>query len=904
MLWARNRKRTRLSDDTSLVIALLFACTFTMPLSAEDVSFTRDIAPILASKCYECHGPDAEQRKAGLRLDVERVAKSRLESESIAILPHQSDVSELIRRVRSTDDDRMPPEDAGEPLTESEVNLLTQWIDSGAEWQGHWAFEPLMNAAPPQTKQTESSNPIDQFILAKLEASDIKPAPEADRHTLLRRLSYSLTGLPPNEASIQAFATDARPDAYEQLVDRLIASPEYGERWGRHWLDVARYGDSNGGDENHAYPYAHRYRDYVIDVFNEDLAYDQFITEQLAGDLLPPSANASLNVRRLTATGYLAIGMKILAEQDPVKKRADMVDEQIDTFGRTFLGLSLGCARCHDHKFDPIPTADYYALAGIFHSSEVGDRPLPTIKYERQLTAFTAKHDVAKQQLEELQKKLEARSTSSAMLDREAESFDRGNVIVDKDRYGKGIGIISDPGEQPNYVEYDFEVPTEREAVLQLRYAAETGRPGEIVLNGDVIKTNAINNTTGGWMPEHQRWSTEAVLQLRAGKNTLRIQSEPNMSHIDRLRLLDERHVDLHQIKEVDRLTEELAKLEKEKPQPTMVMAMTDGKVGNTKLHVRGSHLNLADEIPRRFLKVLDGTSSSVPADRSGRLQLAHWLTENETAATLTSRVIVNRIWHWNFGRGLVTTPDDFGIRGNPPSHPLLLDYLARYLIKHDWSLKALHRLIVNSKTYRMRSDIGSPHASQVDPTNTLYWKRNRIRFNAESIRDSLLFHSDRLAKQLGDAPMMVKSQDPSPQDMAANLKKYEDSPRRSVYLPVVRSNVYEFFTLFDFPNASTPVGKRNETTIPTQALWMMNSPFMAKHAEQISRSIKHDDTDAIIRKLYLKLFCRNATEKEISRGENFIEGYATTVGDDDKHAAVTAYCQVLLASNDYLYLD
>ena len=400
MLWARNRKRTRLSDDTSLVIALLLACIFTMPLSAEDVSFTRDIAPILASKCYECHGPDAEQREAGLRLDVERVAKSRLESESIAILPHQSDVSELIRRVRSTDDDRMPPEDAGEPLTESEVNLLTQWIDSGAEWQGHWAFEPLMNAAPPQTKQTESSNPIDQFILAKLEASDIKPAPEAYRHTLLRRLSYSLTGLPPNESSIQAFATDARPDAYEQLVDRLIASPEYGERWGRHWLDVARYGDSNGGDENHAYPYAHRYRDYVIDVFNEDLAYDQFITEQLAGDLLPPSANASLNVRRLTATGYLAIGMKILAEQDPVKKRADMVDEQIDTFGRTFLGLSLGCARCHDHKFAPIPTADYYALAGIFHSSEVGDRPLPTIKYERQLTAFTAKHDATKQQLE------------------------------------------------------------------------------------------------------------------------------------------------------------------------------------------------------------------------------------------------------------------------------------------------------------------------------------------------------------------------------------------------------------------------------------------------------------------------------------------------------------------------
>ena len=879
---------------------------------AQEISFGRDIAPILASQCYECHGPDEQQREAGLRLDVEAGAIAELDSGTSAITPGDTANSELLKRITSTGDDRMPPAEFGERISPLQIKLLSQWIEAGAKWEGHWAFRPLdARRAPAISDRSQIANAIDQFVVGRLSTAGLQPAPEADRYTLIRRLYFDVLGVPPSPDTIQAFVADQQPDAWSRLVDSLLAAPQYGERWGRHWLDVARYGDSNGGDENHAYPLAHRYRDYVIEAMNDDLPYDRFVEQQLAGDTMPMSGDERSDAMQLTATGYLAIGMKILAEQDPVKKRADMVDEQIDTVGRTFLGMSLGCARCHDHKFDPIPTRDYYALAGIFHSSNVADKPLPSREFETQLTSYRDTIDSLEASLQAAERKVapsqskEHADSQPTAITREAESFDRGNVVIDNDNYGKGIGIISDPGGQENFAEYDIALEEATRYVVQLRYAALKARPGKLLINGETASDKAIDQATGGWNPEHQSWQTEGIFEFKSGKNTLRIESQPMMSHVDKIRLLRADSIDTDAIKRVDELTTRLTTLRQAEPKPTMVMAISDGEVQNTKLHRRGSHLDLGEEVGRGFLEVLDGAQPTVPSDSSGRKHLARWLTKNDTAAALTSRVIVNRLWHWHFGRGLVTTPDEFGVRGQPPTHPQLLDYLARELIRNDWSLKKLHRQILLSHTYRMTTTHKDPHATKVDPSNRLLWKRDRLRLNAESIRDAMLVHSQELINETGNAPMNVKSQDPSPEDMARNLAKYESSPRRSVYLPVVRSNVYEFLTLFDFPNASTPVGKRNETTIPTQALWMMNSPFVAARAERIAsqaqQSTPRGNGDTTTREkiatVYLKLFGRPANETEIARGEKFIHAQA------DHGEAWTAYVQVLLGSNDYLYV-
>ena len=742
-------------------------------------------------------------------------------------------------------------------------------------------------------------------LSARLNDAGIRPNDVADRYTLIRRIYFDLTGLPPAPREVLRFVNDQRPDAFARVVDELLASIHYGERWGRHWLDVARYADSNGGDENHAYPLAHRYRDYVIAAVNADVPYDHFIAQQLAGDLLEPTDDERLNRMQLTATGYLAIGMKILAEQDPVKKRADMVDEQIDTLGRTFLGLSLGCARCHDHKFDPISTRDYYSLAGVFHSSQVEDKPLSSRKFEQRLAAYRSQREQLERQIAQTQTALE----SAGGMTREAESFDRGNVIIDTDNYGKGIGVISDPSGQLNFAEYDLRMETAGRFLVQLRYAAESARPGRILVNDVVVKSNAISTVTGGWHPDAQQWHIEGAFDFQAGSNTLRIESEPMMSHIDKLRLTSVENADRELWQRLESWQARLEKLDEHKPKPVMVMATEDRDAHDIRLHVRGSHLDLGDQIPRGFPEVLGGNQLAIPTNASGRLQLAHWLTQNPKAARLTSRVIVNRLWHWHFGRGLVTTPDDFGIRGESPSHPRLLDFLAAKLIDEKWSLKVVQRIIVTSKTFQLASTMND-NAHTRDPTNRRYWRRNRQRMNAETLRDALLFHAGDLASMLGQSPMTVKSQDPSPEDARQNLSIYEGSHRRSVYLPVVRSNVYEFLTLFDFPNASTPVGRRNETTIPTQALWLMNSPFIVRQTERIAESLQSGDDEDDIRLLYLKLYGRPALDSEVQSGRLFLQRIRSArrnaVSDPSAadRRAWSTYCQVLLSCNEYLYLN
>jgi hypothetical protein len=820
-------------------------------LASEPISYSRDVQPILAQHCYTCHGPDASSREADLRLDQRPLAIAELPSGNTAIVPGHVDLSELIIRIQATDDSRMPPEDR-RPLSASEIDTLEKWITQGADWDKHWAFQPLQDL-PLDQSQPQMENFIDAFLLQ--EGYEIRERASAE--TLLRRVYLGVIGIPPSLEEMSQFLTDEQPDALARLVDQLLASPHYGERWGRHWLDVARYADSNGGDENHSYPHAHRYRDYVINAFNRDTPYDVFVQEQLAGDLLSSKEeDAELVSARIAATGYLAIGMKILAEPDSVKKQADIIDEQIDTFGRTFLGLSLGCARCHDHKFDPITSEDYYALAGIFHSSKILDQEIPDTEFHR----LSQEHDTKLKSLRLELQTLEPLLEKIVVTQREAEQFDRGNVVVDRENYGKGIGIIGDQGGQPNFVEYDIEISEPGNYSLELRYAAAESRPGRILVDGKVAVEKAITKTTGSWLPESQSWHAEEVLNLMQGQHILRIESEPLMSHIDRWRLLTV-NSDQELLGKLRDQRKQLQQLVAKKPVVPIAMTVQDAEVQDVALHRRGSHLDLGDTISRGVINSLGAKDVSIGDKESGRLHLAQWLTSpNSPASALTARVIVNRVWHWHFGKGLVESTDDFGLRGTVPQHGKLLDSLASYLIRNDWSLKALHRQILSSDTYQQPRRQGL-----ADAESEIFASK---RLEPEVVRDSMLAAAGELDRRMFDSPMEVTSQNPSPEDAEANQEFYVNSRRRSVYLPVVRTNVYDYFTLFDFPNVATPLGRRDETTVPTQALWMLNSRFIDEMSRVLANRVMEEDFSSdneAFEYVIGRVFTRSSTTSELA---------------------------------------
>ena len=877
------------------------------------IDFNRDISPILSRRCFECHGPDSQNRKGKLRLDAFEHATAPRKSGAPAIVAGNSAGSSLITRITSRDEEeRMPPVEKGVRLTDAEIDLLRRWIAEGARYETHWAF--VAPADPPLPRVIQSAwatQSLDVFVLARLEEAGLRPAPPAEPRVLIRRAYFDLIGLPPTPEQVTEFLADTSPSAFARVVDRLLGSPQYGERWGRHWLDIARYGDSNGGDENRYYPYAFRYRDYVIDAFNQDVPYDRFLQEQIAGDLLPPSPEPDEQARRLTATGFLAIGTKILAEKDPVKMRADIVDEQIDTCGKAFVGLTLGCARCHDHKFDPIPTEDYYALAGIFHSTTIEDLPLETTAYRNSMAAHQARLKRAELALSEAEKKRRDMLDEKAQIEIEAESFLRGNVSRDTNHFGKEIGIISDPGAQDNFVEYDLEVAEAASYLVEIRYAALEARPGRILLNGGEVKVKALAETTGGWMPANQRWCSEGVFAIPVGRNVLRLESKPNMAHLDKIRLTPVRSTNAlrEAVAYVSQQATNLGQVRADAPQPSRVMAVKDGSVGDAKIHIRGSHTSLGAQVPRGFLsKIGADERPSFHPQTSGRLELARWFSRPDHP--LTSRVMVNRIWRWHFGKGIVGSPDNFGTKGERPTHVDLLNHLAWRFIQDGWSIKAMHRRILLSSTYQMASAVRNPRAEQMDLANTLYWKRDILRLEAEAFRDALLMLAGTLDLRTGGTPLKVVSGDPSPSDLEKNRKVYEESPRRAVYLPVVRSNVYDLLTLLDFPNASTPEGNRVTTTVPTQALLMMNNPFLISQARRLVNRVRSDarleGERSRLDYLHRMLFSRPASPAELEWSLSFLEAYGAAAtgiaGVKDPELAWTALCQTLLISNEFVH--
>ena len=752
-------------------------------MSADDLQFFEsEVRPLLTDHCYECHAGESRILRGGLRLD-HRAGWLRGGDSGPAIVPGDPQNSLLMQAVRY-ESMEMPP--AGR-LSEQQTAVLGEWIRRGApdprleappaklqpvDWDAarkHWAFQPIPDVEPPaESDPLWSKNPIDRFVRARLRQAGMEPAVAADRRTLIRRATFDLTGLPPTPEETAAFIGDPAEDAFDRVVDRLLSSPAYGERWGRHWLDLVRYATTNGADENHGLPEAWRYRDWVIRSLNVDLPMDQFIVQQLAGDLLPVPEDEQAAGDLLTATGLLVLGPKMLAEQDKEKMLIDIADEQVDTISRTMLGLTLSCARCHDHKFDPLSARDYYALAGIFYStrtmqnrdfvSKWMERPLPSREVTERRRQHQQRIDAVKSELEQLK------------------------------------------------VAGQKELATARQA--------------------------------------------------------------------------------------------ELEKLQKELPQYAMVMAAEEGERCNLPVHLRGNHLKPGpDLVPRGMPSILTevAPADSISGDESGRLQLARWLVSPQQP--LTARVMVNRLWMWHFGRPLMRSPSNWGLQAEAPSHPELLDWLARELMRRGWSLKSMHRLVLSSRTWQM-SSVQRADYQELDPENRLLWRQNRRRLEAEEVRDAVLLTGGGLDRTSGG--------------MAGSV----DAPRRAIYLPIDRAALYEMFSTFDYVETAGHIEQRPATTVPNQALFLLNSSLVHEQSRRLAEGQGAADVgfpgataEELCSRLFDVIYGRPASMAERAETMTFLQQLDSALSGvaDERERRLQCWatlCRTLLAGNQFLFVD
>ncbi len=838
--------------------------------------------------------------------------------------------------------------------------------------------DPVRKPAPPDVKgRAWVRNPIDRFILSRLEAEGLHPAPEADKRTLIRRATFDLLGLPPRPEEIRAFLADPAPDAYERLIDRLLASPHYGERWGRHWLDIARYVPGRisftgirhtSGDQP--------YRDYVVRAFNEDKPYDRFVTEQLAGDLLPPYADRVREMDRITAPAFLSIGAWFDQETDPNRLRLEMVDDMVSTTSQAFLGLTVQCARCHDHKFDPIPTADYYALAGIFRSTKIVGafsdfwrdgrvrclRPMAmpeevaaNAKLEQAIAAqaagrwgyLTQRRAEAMQAWKADEPRYRAAATQLPALAYakhfEAEDFDgvHNLRIAQLAKDGSGSDVIESMLPTDEWVKYRLSVPSDGRYRLDAFYNTAERTPLLVQVNGAAVKTDALAASTGGWDLTYQRWQEVATFDLRSGLNFLRLYAkEGTFPRIDRFRLVavdpsrDEKIRRVAADQKLDPILLAEFQVEPEHPWPTISgievflsprqrqqIATIDAEserlaaaiqpydltIGvsdeahpvDIPVHVRGDVYSVAPQpTPRGMPRLLDAAlpRPAIPADHSGRLELAQWLTDPRNP--LTARVMANRIWQWHFGRGIVATPSDFGTRGAPPTHPELLDELSATFVANGWSIKQMHRLIMASATYRMSCEpvaAESPRIQQRDPENKLLSHFSARRLDAEELYDAMLCAINNLPPQEATGPLNVeKSKNRAMYVLAANR-----APKG------MGGEIRKMFPLFDCDPSGAPIAVRTTSTTPAQSLFWLNSPLVEYYADRFAaRLLKMDKlSDAKrVEMAYLIALGHAPDEVGIDRSLKFIEECTR----DDGLAPEKAWsqlCQTLFAAEAFHYV-
>jgi hypothetical protein len=909
----------RLSFFLATVLAVGSAHATALDPAHVDFFETR-VRPVLAEHCYECHSAKAEKVKGGLLLDT-RAGVAKGGASGAVVVPGKPEESLLIQIVKGSvgDLDAMPPRKSGGPLKPEQIAALEEWVRLGApdprtgetvnvpDPRTHWAFVPPRSPEVPEIRQPGwvIRNPIDSFIGARLQEKGLHPAPEADRRTLLRRITFDLTGLPPTPEEMREFLSDPSPRAYETAVERLLASPRYGERWGRHWLDVARYADSKGYvfEQERRFSHSYTYRDWVVNALNRDLPYDQFLVHQIAGDHVATPDNPW----PMAAQGFLTLGRRFL------ENGHDIIDDRIDVVTRGTMGLTVACARCHDHKYDPIPTADYYSLYGVFNSSEEpGEKPLlgpnpdpaRAAQYEearaarqKELQEFRAERtaEVARKLRERAGEYLLAAQDSMGLDWTNLESLARGRSL-DPGLVGAWKGRLEQwqasptPAFAPWFAfarlgtnEFSTKVA---EVIASLPTQTAGGKP----LNARVVQ--ALSEPPPASFKEvADRYGQVLVSADTAWKQALeraRSDNQPGPTALsdpaeEELRLIlngDDSPV-VAVMKDVDRffdtptgqknraLKRKLDELDATHPgAPLRAMAYVDKQQPvEPVVFKRGNPGNRGQNVPRQFLELLSGTNRTPFRVGSGRLELAQAIASRENP--LTARVLVNRVWMRHFGAPLVRTPSDFGVRSDPPTHPELLDHLAVWFMDHGWSLKALHRYLLLSATYRQASDPGDEESmleqfargETLDPANTLLWRMNRKRADFEALRDSLLAVSGRLDGDIGGQPVPM----------------FDDTstPRRTLYGFIDRQNLPGILRAFDFasPDATSPL--RFQTTTPQQALFLMNSPFIVERAKDL---IARPDVASRARiedrvtRLYELAFQRPPTREESQLAERFIQ--------------------------------
>jgi hypothetical protein len=826
--------------------------------------FEKKIRPILVANCFGCHSPQSKTLRGGLWLDSRESMVRGGASGVPAVTPGEPEKSLLMKAVRQTDTKlQMPP---GGKLSDQEIADLELWIKQGAvmptsiasvttppaydfdEARRFWAFQPVKKGNAPSVRdRLWVRNEVDQFILAKLEEKRIRPVADADKRTLIRRATFDLTGLPPTPTEIDAFLADTSPNAFSRVVDRLLASPQYGERWGRHWLDLVRYADTAGDNSDFPVPSAYKYRNFVIKAFNEDKPYDQFIREQIAGDLLPAKDQNDKN-EKIIATGYLALSRRFGSRN---KEFNLTIDDTIDNVGKTFLGLSVSCARCHDHKFDPIPTRDYYAMYGIFNSSryafpgaEIYPHPADFVPLapEAQARVFQK----WQKEISDLDDRKEflvsergAAGRNKAMKEKEAK--DAAEKAIDN-KSGAAEQLTKEDAQPP------AGVPDERRPADFDRDAMNSGLAGKSRRLPDQVEAE--------------------VLQVRA----------------------------------------RIADLNEHAPKTPKAYAVSEGMAANARIHRRGDPKSLGEEVPRGFLTVLGGQQVPAGTKGSGRDKLAGWISDKSNP--LTARVMVNRIWEYHFGKGIVATPNDFGSRGTKPTHPELLDYLASRFIENGWSIKSIHRLIMNSHAYQTAS-IANARNAAVDNDNHLYWRFDRRRLSAEEIRDALLAVSGNLDKSQGESHPFPAERDWHYTQHVQFFAVYA-SNRRSVYLMQQRLKKHPLMEVFDGPDTNSSTPQRSATTTPVQALYLMNDPFVHAQADEfaVRVALAFDSLPRKIDYAYRLALGRPATPMEIRQAQLYLEkvrlDLAEAKVEDEQlnRKALGSFLRVLLSSNEFLYVD
>jgi mono/diheme cytochrome c family protein len=952
--------------------------------------FEKKIRPLLVEHCYKCHSAQSEKLKGGLLLDNKEGILKGGESEKPAVVPGDADKSLLIEAVRYQNEElKMPPPKEGK-LSDSQIADLVAWVRMGAPYpqspasvvsaaaekpaynyaaaRKWWAFQPRRRPSPPAVHNRDRiKSPIDAFVLVRLEEKDLSPAPLADKQTLIRRATFDLIGLPPTPEEVEAFVADNSSEAFAKVIDRLLASPHYGERWGRHWLDVVRYTDSFdargiGGEAD--VPEAYRYRDWVVSAFNRDLPYDQFIVHQIAGDILAVHGGC-FDSDKLVATGVMAIGEWGTGDADKEKMLTDIVDDQVDLTGRAFLGLTLACARCHDHKFDPISTEDYYSLAGIYFSSHI--LPKPGAK-----TAGSPVLRIPLASVDELARRNEKEARAAA-LDKEINAT-VGAVLLTKPTRGAHSKPaltalnLSDGPDLPSAVANSGDSPLEfititlpphsvavhpspdrgvavawqspLDGTVEVRgrvadaddkcgngiewtlyHGQKTVASGKIdnggrqdiarvevkIVRGDLLQmaiaakgsdhgcdTTVVELEVRERDGEGRAWSLSSDvasdLATRANSGAWyfhAFQGTPPQT-------LFAKELSVEEKESLQKKKVELAALREELARPVPVAhCLQEGGVPESahagihdvQVHLRGRYDRLGKLVRRGFPRVLAGEDQPAITEGSGRLELAKWIASPDNP--LTARVMVNRIWQHHFGEGIVRTPNNFGKLGEPPTHPELLDYLARQFVQSGWSIKAMHRLIMLSAVYQ-QSSVPSPETLRADPDNRLLGRINRRRLEAEPLRDSLL-------SVAGNLDYAMRG--PAIRDLNNN--------RRTLYLMTIRSDRSNYRMLFD---AADPVGiveKRIDSTVAPQALFLLNHPFALMQTESLARRLQREapaDDNGRINWLYKLVYGRPPTPQEL---EMELRGLrAASESGTSSAGAWEQLCQVLICANEFVYVD